>query len=511
MAGKCLICECDVVSKHYGENCTVVFDGYGDPNNTKRAEQKRRRLTKTSDDKHFNDSMNVTVRQEHFLANDKNKTRLIQLLSEKMKARGIETVVATGDADGTIVRCGLEKAALHPTVTIIGEDVDLIVLFAFARPGSNVSFMKPGRGKVESKLFSTNKLQKLPFAETILLLHAFSGCDTTSAIYNKSKGGIVKLFSKFSRKMKTISDIFTKPSTQADKVTQTGEKIFLEMYQVTADQQDLNRLRYAAFLNASTKPKPNLASLPPTIGAAQQHPFRVYLQVQQWLDNPLPPTEWGWNRGEDGLLIPVTTRDPIAPEAILNSIFCRCSTGCGGRCGCDDVVVGKLEFHAPWCAACAMCPQHGEHYIMFSPIQNTMLCVNCFRDSPNDIRSQCVDIETAHAQASKRLERGQNAIMDLQTSVRDGIIALKGLMDELRRNMDSEKHTINTFCQGMQEAMAKTHATMIMEVQRQFESKERIYRSQLIVLEQFHMVTVGPILGQNIELGTPTILFQNQR
>lgn len=114
-----------------------------------------------------------------------------------------------------------------------------------------------------------------------------------------------------------------------------------------------------------------------------------------------------------------------------------------------------------------------------------MLCVNCFRDLPNDLRAQCVDIDTAHTQAAKRLERGQNAIMDLQTSVRDGIIALKGLMDELRRNMDSEKHTINAFCQGMQEAMAKTHAAMIMEVQRQYESKERVYRSQLLVLGLF--------------------------
>lgn len=60
----------------------------------------------------------------------------------------------------------------------------------------------------------------------------------------------------------------------------------------------------------------------------------TYLQIQQWLDNPLPPTEWGWNRGEDGSLTPVTTKDPVAPEAILNKIFCRCSTGCGGRCGC---------------------------------------------------------------------------------------------------------------------------------------------------------------------------------
>ncbi|KAJ8909957.1 hypothetical protein NQ315_014908 [Exocentrus adspersus] len=143
------------------------------------------------------------------------------------------------------------------------------------------------------------------------------------------------------------------------------------------------------------------------------------------------------------------------------------------------------------------CPQHGEHFIMYSPLQNAMLCVNCFRDLPADMRGQCVDIDTAHAQAAKRLERGQNAIMDLQTSVRDGIIALKGLMDELRRNMDSEKHTINTFCQGMQEAMAKTHATMIMEVQRQFESKERVYRSQLLLLG-----TVMPVLQLHLVLCT---------
>lgn len=143
------------------------------------------------------------------------------------------------------------------------------------------------------------------------------------------------------------------------------------------------------------------------------------------------------------------------------------------------------------------CPQHGEHFIMFSPLQNAMLCVNCFRELPNEMRAQCVDIDTAHAQAAKRLERGQNAIMDLQTSVRDGIIALKGLMDELRRNMDSEKHTINTFCQGMQEAMAKTHATMIMEVQRQYESKERIYRSQLVILG-----TVMPVLQLHLVLCT---------
>ncbi|XP_022901085.1 RING finger protein 207-like [Onthophagus taurus] len=141
------------------------------------------------------------------------------------------------------------------------------------------------------------------------------------------------------------------------------------------------------------------------------------------------------------------------------------------------------------------CPQHTEPYIMYSPLQNTMLCVNCFRDTPPEVRSQCLDIDTAHLQSTKHLSRAQNAITDLQTSVRDSILALKSLMDELRRNMDSEKHTINTFCQGMQEAMAKTHAAMIMEVQRQFESKDRVYRGQLLLLG-----SVMPVLQLHLVL-----------
>ncbi|XP_045468356.1 RING finger protein 207-like isoform X2 [Harmonia axyridis] len=143
------------------------------------------------------------------------------------------------------------------------------------------------------------------------------------------------------------------------------------------------------------------------------------------------------------------------------------------------------------------CTTHGEQFIMYSPIQKMMLCVNCFRDLPNELRTQCVDIDSAHIQATKKLERSQTAIMDLQTSARDSIIALKSLMDELKRNMDAEKHSVNTFCQGMQEAMAKTHAAMIMEAQRQYESKDRIYRSHLVALG-----TVMPVLQLHLVLCT---------
>ncbi|GBM72570.1 hypothetical protein AVEN_274257-1 [Araneus ventricosus] len=106
-----------------------------------------------------------------------------------MASKGIDTRVATGDAETYCIMCGLEKAISHPIVVITGQDADLVVLLiASVPPESNIYSMKSGKKKVEAKLFSTRKLQKeLSFPQTILLLHAFSGCDITSAIYRKSK------------------------------------------------------------------------------------------------------------------------------------------------------------------------------------------------------------------------------------------------------------------------------------------------------------------------------------
>ncbi|GBO30599.1 hypothetical protein AVEN_55704-1 [Araneus ventricosus] len=72
-----------------------------------------------------------------------------------MAAKLIGTRVTRGDADTYIVRCGLQKTTSHPTDTIIKQGVDLVVLLiTLASPKSNIYFMKPGKGKIEAKLFS---------------------------------------------------------------------------------------------------------------------------------------------------------------------------------------------------------------------------------------------------------------------------------------------------------------------------------------------------------------------
>lgn len=43
------------------------------------------------------------------------------------------------------------------------------------------------------------------------------------------------------------------------------------------------------------------ASLPPTDAGAWFHSLRTYHQVQKWLGNDLPTTQWGWNGTTNGL------------------------------------------------------------------------------------------------------------------------------------------------------------------------------------------------------------------
>ncbi|KAK6629234.1 hypothetical protein RUM43_003051 [Polyplax serrata] len=128
------------------------------------------------------------------------------------------------------------------------------------------------------------------------------------------------------------------------------------------------------------------------------------------------------------------------------------------------------------------CPIHGEIFIMFNNVQKSMLCVTCFRDAPNETRMHCIDIDAAYTQTSKKLDRVVITLCEVQNSVREGLLMFKTHLEELRHNMDCEKHTINTFCQGMQDSIAKTHSNMLMEVQRQYETKERSFRGQLVNL-----------------------------
>ncbi|XP_063985367.1 RING finger protein 207-like [Diachasmimorpha longicaudata] len=162
------------------------------------------------------------------------------------------------------------------------------------------------------------------------------------------------------------------------------------------------------------------------------------------------------------------------------------------------------------------CVAHGELYIMYSQSTKSMLCATCFRDTPADARMHCLDIDTAWQQASKKMEKAANSICEIQASVRDGVLALKSQLDELKHSLESEKRSLNAYCQVMQETIGKSHSSIITELQRQFESKDRMVRAQLINLGsalpvlQMHLMlctvfTSGATKYQFLELAHPML------
>ena len=92
------------------------------------------------------------------------------------------------------VRSAVEKASDSDSVAVLGEDVDLLVLLTAPTPtDQNIFFYKPGRGKIETQVISSNRQQQKGLKDVILFAHAFTGCYTTSASFRKGKVASCKL------------------------------------------------------------------------------------------------------------------------------------------------------------------------------------------------------------------------------------------------------------------------------------------------------------------------------
>ncbi|CAG9820817.1 unnamed protein product [Phaedon cochleariae] len=206
-------------------------------------------------------------------------------------------------------------------------------LFGLGRNLKNVFFLKPRRGRTPEHLYSPTSFKyEESVATHILLLHAISGCDTSSSLFNIGKAKFVNALQK-APKIGTSLELFKKQDVDEQVLAKAGERLLIAVYGGGEDVRSLNELRFKCFTKSVSKAKFNLATLPPTTEAAEQHIYRSYLQVQMWLGYELDATKWGWTRGARGLE-PLTTTAAPAPEALLKTISCKCTKNCGGMCGC---------------------------------------------------------------------------------------------------------------------------------------------------------------------------------
>ena len=90
----------------------------------------------------------------------------------------------------------------------------------------------------------------------------------------------------------------------------------------------------------ATKEEIKLEMLAPSEGSANQHSYRVYLQVMDWKfleEAHYDPLDWGWTlRGN--IFHPIYTDEPVKPDDLLKFIRCKCKIStknpCSTNCSC---------------------------------------------------------------------------------------------------------------------------------------------------------------------------------
>ncbi|KAG1681501.1 hypothetical protein GQR58_011781 [Nymphon striatum] len=280
---------CDLYVNHikskYGIG-TIVFDGYMDGPSTKDHEHARRSL---------------------------NKRRCADVQCDLSTKSGNKVIKCDEDADTEIVRCALYVAETGRKVNVVADDTDvaLLLLYHWSESMEEITFTSE-RSKATFNI--TSSLLKIPaqIKSYLLVLHAWTGCDTTSAIHSKGKNSLLRKL-KTSQHLRSLMDILSDKNADQVEVGAAGIELFLYMY---GGNQTLTKLRYYKFMDMAAKGEILPENLPPTERAAVQHSLRVHQQVVVWQtlnDVHLDPLQWGWKQ-EGPTFIPIQTDSDVAPS-----------------------------------------------------------------------------------------------------------------------------------------------------------------------------------------------------
>ena len=249
------------------EECIIVFDGYLAGPSTKHHEHQRRK----------NGCANITIdvnfqaceSQHIFLLNDHNKSRFIDLLSEHLVNAGHQVKKINGDADTLIVSTTKDMAIAGKNAITVADDTDVLVMLLHFWNSEMVNISLLSRKKAERLIDIGEVADKIDWVvlRSLLFIHAFCGCDTTSTVHGKRKTSIVRLLQK-NQDVKEACKTFMNESATKDEVKKAGCLVFVLLYGGRISDT-LSHLRYLNYkkLAATTK-----KSLPENYHHLKQRP-----------------------------------------------------------------------------------------------------------------------------------------------------------------------------------------------------------------------------------------------
>ena len=298
---------------------SIVIDGYLEHNTKDQTHERRNPIQSLRID--ISGDITVDCNKKLFLSNSVNKQQFVNMLGNSLSLAGYNVTMHDNDADVMIVEQTLNLLK-NNNARVIADDTDVFVLLL-----SKVSkvaicgiYLKQPKAERLINISSIVGLIQEEKLKKILLLHAMSGCDTTSLLFGVGK---TKLYKKeILEKHEDLSDVFYNSESTISEIISAGEKIIMELYSEAKKCGNLNSLRLFLFKKQIRKSgliqkKVDPRRSPPSSSAAGYHSLRVYHQIREWLGNNLDPLEYGW-KISDGEITPVTADLPLAPEFITS-------------------------------------------------------------------------------------------------------------------------------------------------------------------------------------------------
>jgi hypothetical protein len=338
------------VWSRFGRNAWIVFDGYKSGPDIKDHEHKRRcvKIKKIAPTVEFGMETTLQQDQECFLSNITNKKRTISMLIDCLRQNGFHVIQSEGDADTDIVSVGVELASVNLisenrcAIAVFAEDTDILALLLYHWQSgmSEIFFVSDGKKNSSGKCINVHALQNklgLDSCKKILVLHAFGGCDTTSAVFGHGKGSVFKKLDTDRALCYHIATLQS-PDSTVDQVKSAGVALMIALYGGKPGEQ-LGDMRYTAFMKMlklrAGRFQPE--RLPPTQKAAELHAQRVHLQAVVWGTlgkTGMNPKLWGWIE-QNGHFSPIAMADTPGPPNIMDLLRCKCTSACKTRlCSC---------------------------------------------------------------------------------------------------------------------------------------------------------------------------------
>ncbi|XP_045128685.1 uncharacterized protein LOC123514692 [Portunus trituberculatus] len=175
-------------------------------------------------------------------------------------------------------------------------------------------------------------------AKALPAFHAFSGADNTGRFAGIGKATWLKIY------LLADDDIIEalRMLGNDSEVTEKWQKSLARFVCAAYSPKGINirsipELRWHMFC----KYMADSDKLPPTVGALKQHILRAHAQARVWDQAAIPqqelldPLENGYYKDNKGMMKPITTEVPPAPEAIIEMVRCHCKSDCSSqRCSC---------------------------------------------------------------------------------------------------------------------------------------------------------------------------------